>query len=506
MLIRWVREHRSLALTIVALAATVAWACAICRSSHVLFDDSFISFRYANNLARGQGLVFNPGERVEGYTNFLWVLLAAAAGCVLATRPWDSLAYKRWTPLLFVPLLIRPTDYASFATTGLETSFVGLLVLALGFVPTMSSSSQDAVRWTARVVPLLAVLTRLDTSLAVCASALALAWQCWSSSRSSRKVALALTRTFAPTAIGLAAYLAWKTAYYGSVLPNTYYAKAADGVHLEPGVAYFMSFIQSMPSVVLLAGVIGTGLIVARGAFERTFLFYAVVAMTLHCLYVVKVGGDFMEYRLMWEFWPLLVCAAIVASWRFAKTLPAVMALCGTLAFIASTFPTVLENRFGMQSLQRMNDYANLGRRVGSALGRELPAGTKVATTLAGMSFFMPDVVVLDQWGLNDKFTAHMPLQKFIETEGLNARGHLKYAPLSHMKDSGTNLLIDHPQVCSCSAPSSDGKPDVFVRVGASLQDECVRTQYMTPTPDLTKWFCEHPAEFVLVGVPCPKS
>ena len=99
-----------------------------------------------------------------------------------------------------------------------------------------------------------------------------------------------------------------------------------------------------------------------------------------------------------------------------------------------------------------------------------------------------------------------MPLQKFIETEGLNARGHLKYAPLSHMKDSGTNLLIDHPQVCSCSAPSSDGKPDVFVRVGASLQDECVRTQYMTPTPDLTKWFCEHPAEFVLVGVPCPKS
>ena len=44
-------------------------------------DDAFISFRYAANLVDGNGLVFNPGERVEGYTNFLWtVLLAAAMG------------------------------------------------------------------------------------------------------------------------------------------------------------------------------------------------------------------------------------------------------------------------------------------------------------------------------------------------------------------------------------------------------------------------------------------
>lgn len=34
-------------------------------------EDAFISFRYARNLVDGHGLVFNPGERVEGYTNFL---------------------------------------------------------------------------------------------------------------------------------------------------------------------------------------------------------------------------------------------------------------------------------------------------------------------------------------------------------------------------------------------------------------------------------------------------
>src|SRR5690348_12188698 len=44
-----------------------------------LTDDSYISFRYARNFAHGYGLVFNPGyEHVEGYSNFLWVVLLAA--------------------------------------------------------------------------------------------------------------------------------------------------------------------------------------------------------------------------------------------------------------------------------------------------------------------------------------------------------------------------------------------------------------------------------------------
>src|SRR5438552_142444 len=41
-------------------------------------DDAFISLRYARNLAKGHGIVFNAGERVEGYTNFLWVVILAA--------------------------------------------------------------------------------------------------------------------------------------------------------------------------------------------------------------------------------------------------------------------------------------------------------------------------------------------------------------------------------------------------------------------------------------------
>jgi hypothetical protein len=42
-------------------------------------DDAYISYRYAQNLAQGNGLVFNRGERVEGYSNFLHVLMMTPA-------------------------------------------------------------------------------------------------------------------------------------------------------------------------------------------------------------------------------------------------------------------------------------------------------------------------------------------------------------------------------------------------------------------------------------------
>lgn len=42
-----------------------------------LSDDAFISFRYAKNFIEGNGLVYNAEEKVEGYSNFLWVLICS---------------------------------------------------------------------------------------------------------------------------------------------------------------------------------------------------------------------------------------------------------------------------------------------------------------------------------------------------------------------------------------------------------------------------------------------
>ena len=52
--------------------------------------------------SQGHGLVFNPGEYVEGYTNFLWILELAALWGLFGVRPehaapWLSIAYTGGT-------------------------------------------------------------------------------------------------------------------------------------------------------------------------------------------------------------------------------------------------------------------------------------------------------------------------------------------------------------------------------------------------------------------------
>ncbi|MGB3565099.1 MAG: hypothetical protein WBH85_11555 [Thermoanaerobaculia bacterium] len=61
-------------------------------------DDAFISLRYATNWARGAGLSFNPGEVVEGYTNFLEVAILAVA-IRLGAEPVVAMTMIGWISL-----------------------------------------------------------------------------------------------------------------------------------------------------------------------------------------------------------------------------------------------------------------------------------------------------------------------------------------------------------------------------------------------------------------------
>lgn len=121
-----------------------------------LVDDAFISLRYARNLALGEGLVYNPGERVEGFSNFSWVLVAAALkvfgwplvtclkvlglGCAvgmllgtygLGRRVFAGDERGSAKVLLACGLLGLNTSLALWSQAGLETTLFGcLLVLA----------------------------------------------------------------------------------------------------------------------------------------------------------------------------------------------------------------------------------------------------------------------------------------------------------------------------------------------------------------------------------------
>src|SRR5215213_8933952 len=118
-----------------------------------LVDDAMISMRYARNLAEGSGLVWNVGERVEGYTNLLWtlfmslvhltplpdsktslvVLLAnvaiGAATVPLIVRLVRLLDGGAWVCAATVAAYVLGVDTLVYGTNGLEATLFGLFLV-----------------------------------------------------------------------------------------------------------------------------------------------------------------------------------------------------------------------------------------------------------------------------------------------------------------------------------------------------------------------------------------
>src|SRR5688572_27993928 len=89
------------------LAAAALLGLGIAEMWPWISDDAFISLRYSSRLLAGDGLTWNDGEFVEGYSNLLWVLLAAG----LHTCGVDWVAAVRWlgiaAALLTLAVLVR---------------------------------------------------------------------------------------------------------------------------------------------------------------------------------------------------------------------------------------------------------------------------------------------------------------------------------------------------------------------------------------------------------------
>jgi len=95
-------------------------------------------------------------------------------------------------------------------------------------------------------------------------------------------------RRIGPTAIGLAAYLAWKLHSYGEILPNTYYAKAADLASFGLGIEYLFGFVRSCPVSLLLVGSHAVREPSRAGSASRTFARYAGFALLAQAIFVAR--------------------------------------------------------------------------------------------------------------------------------------------------------------------------------------------------------------------------
>jgi hypothetical protein len=313
-----------------ALATCLSLAGAV-HYVNLTFDDAFVSFRYAENLAHGRGLVFNPGERVEGYSNptftlllalpallgvsrfelgLLWTAKSITLACALGTLWVIARAAPRATgstwgawPLGAI-LLATSMVHLMWSVGALEGPLLGLLLVLCATqwlheverAPVPSRFDWSAL-WLA-----LAALTRPEPVVLV-APLLALRVAFWPTRDGrARRAHVRYLLTFAAPYL---AYLAFRLAYYGKPLPNTYYAKLHDdGLALGRGLSYATEALAET-NALTIALVCTLLALVARQGRLRALLILALLGTQVSA--IVYEGGDWMSgWRLLAPSLPLL--------------------------------------------------------------------------------------------------------------------------------------------------------------------------------------------------------
>ncbi len=376
-------------------------------------DDAYISFRYAYNLTAGRGLVFNPGEPLEGYTNFLWVMLAALAH-VLGASPTNAIA-------LWVVRIVALASLASlpFAIQNLAghlgvTSQRGRIVaagcaLATAIHPAVGLYAMSGME----AVPLVALTIwtvervfagRIGMALTLATTAALLRPEGHVLWLIAAAAALS-TRRWRPllaTSGVLASYHAFRWVYFGALLPNTFRVKSGGGWFPWRGTEVAVDTLLYGSGPLLLAGAALGLLLVRTRRVAATFAFAA-----FFVAYLIWVGGDTMRWgRLELPALPLL---AAVATVGFDAVLRAFESpaprLAGWLAFLPLALAPLLDardlqDRIAGASPVHEAMWANQ-YRAGRDLAAWLPAGSWVVGQDMGlMPYTTPELRFIDSVGL----------------------------------------------------------------------------------------------------------
>ena len=311
-------------LVLLAYLASVAW---------FLCDDAFISFRYVRNLLEGHGLVFNPGEHVEGYSSFLWILelaaiwgvfgvppeqaapwlsVACTAGVIAALLWWvarlPALHSRGLVAYMALGLLCSSATFAVWTSAGgLETrQFTFFIVLAVVCLGLYRNSRRGLLAASLSLAA--AALTRPEgVMLAACCFGWFIAQRMADAGR-PRPDWRELTYLIAPFALLIAAHFLFRYSYYGEWLPNTYYAK-----HVRPWYESGFRYLWAAALETGLVLLIGLAYVALRARWRKDRDgTYALVLLLIaaHMAYLLRIGGDHFEYRPLDFYWPLLAVPA----------------------------------------------------------------------------------------------------------------------------------------------------------------------------------------------------
>ncbi len=413
------------------LIAATALMILLLRNAWVA-EDAYIPFRVLDNFLNGYGLRWNVGERVQTYTDPLYLGLVTIATWLSGNVYLSAIAVSFFLTLTAFVLITRGASDIGVVTA------TAALIFSKAFVDFSISGIENPATHCAIAAYLYFYWRRRDAFILTLIAALA---------ATNREDAILFflpslavvyfrtgRRVWKPALLGwmpFAGWLVFSTFYYGFPFPNTAYAKLHTGIPprdmIFQGIVYYTNGLRFDTCTLF---VIFLGLAVAYYARERALA----AGVLLNLIYIVRVGGDYMSGRFFTA--SLFFCVALIARyWKPERAVgAAVLALIAGLGFWVPS-PTLTSASASYNPQPRVDEGGIADERsvYWACAGlwhyrRDIPwpscrlseMGTEVRNS--GAKFVVwknigyygyvvgPQVHVLDQLALGDAFLARLPI------------------------------------------------------------------------------------------------
>lgn len=442
---------------------------AVLYTAHELFyhsyfvDDAFISFRYAYNFSEGSGLRFNPLDKpVEGYTNFLWTLIVAVLHFVpvplfftlrivtfslyiltllLTYRLARDLGLQKSTRAVLVLLVALNPSIRFAVSSGLETIFVLFQIVLVSIL--LLRKDDGSVKM--RTFPLAGgvcaslLLTRIDTILLFVPFIVIALMQ----KRTALKQQLMTHLVWIIPLLALIMLSVFRYLYYSTLVPNTFFVKAVSGTSFLYGIVYVYIFMFTYLFPLSIPFLLKPLVQIVRSSREVTAYVFAICAWTI---YVVYIGGDYIEFRFFAPIIPFMYCLLLIAYEKLHRRPWRVLVI--LILFVGTVVQPVFFFHIPERQKQKMGtdveieqltqEFSYIGKGLKNLFGNN---DVTIAVTAAGAIPYYSQLKTIDMLGLNDAYVAKQGIRFS------TMPGHQRMAQIHYLQEQNVNIILYYPSL-----------------------------------------------------------
>lgn len=400
-------------------------------------DDAYISYRYGKNLMEGKGLVYNQGEYVEGYTNFLWTIVTApftqiksvdvsifssSLGLLISmvnillvaliSRQFNGKLSGYLKYLILLPPLFLALDnsIAFWAIGGMEFPMYTLFILGIVYNYFKINDHKKHLYYLILFV-MLCTLTRPEGNMIVVITLVHM-FLFRKHIGSFWKVFFTITSCYV---IFCLVYYGFKYLFYGQLIPNTFYAKGVTDIsmNLVLGTKYLALCVGTRIYIFIFILFIPF-----KKAFGDLKLSYLLGFVLIYIIYLVAVGGDWMIANRF--FVPIVPMLYILSAIGFLNVIKKIsqylnneekaMKIAGVSSAILAIllFVLTLSLLEYKQLIIKDNNarYEMQWSMFGKWLKMNVDPNTVIAVGPAGKIPYYSELYTIDMWGLNNDYIA----------------------------------------------------------------------------------------------------